>query len=211
MINRISWARAAYQKYYPWSFTSLLRKHLADCDSVLDLGCGTASPIMFMPCKLQSSVGVDVLPEYLRLAKQRNTHDRYVSGDITKIEFRPKSFDAVVALEVIEHLTAQEGQRLIFRMETWAKKKIIVSTPNGYLPLGGVDSFRTHNSGWTIGQLERMGLSVLGVTGHKWAWNGLFLRHPFARRVAVALTEPFVYHVPSLAEGLFAVKVIEKQ
>lgn len=211
MINRISWARAAYQKYYPWSFARLLRKHLADCDSVLDLGCGTASPIMFMSRRPQSLVGMDVLPEYLRLAKQRNTHDRYVSGDITKIEFRPKSFDVVVALEVIEHLTAEEGQRLIFRMETWAKKKIIISTPNGYVPFVGADSFRTHNSGWTIGQLERMGLSILGVGGYKWAWNGLFLRHPFARRVAVALTEPFVYHVPTLARGLLAVKVVEKQ
>ena len=48
------------------------------------------------------------------------------------MEFSDRSFDAVIALELLEHLNKEEGYELIHNMERWARSKVIVSTPNGF-------------------------------------------------------------------------------
>ena len=54
-------------------------------------------------------------------------------ADIRKIGFRPKSFDAVLALDVLKQLTKVDGLNLIKNMEKIAKRFIVPFTPNGFL------------------------------------------------------------------------------
>ncbi|MDI6856551.1 MAG: class I SAM-dependent methyltransferase, partial [Candidatus Thermoplasmatota archaeon] len=111
------------------------------------------------------SVGVDVFELYLREAQEKRTHNEYIMADINQIEFKQKSFDAVVAIDVLEHLTKKEGHALIERMENWAKKKVIIFTPNNYVEQEEYekDIFQEHKSGWSYEELKELGFEVVGM------------------------------------------------
>jgi len=61
---------------------------------------------------------------YLLRSKEARVHHDYILADITKLEFRPKSFDTVLALDVLEHLTKGDGLNLIKNMEKIACKTL---------------------------------------------------------------------------------------
>jgi hypothetical protein len=126
-----------YRKLIPDYWVSLLKSELTTCNSVLDLGCGYNSPIQH--CNVPFSVGVELFDPYLQESKRRAIHNEYIKANIMKVELKPKCFDAVVAIEVLEHLTKEEGYTLIERMERWSRKKVVVTTPNGYLPQDSYD------------------------------------------------------------------------
>jgi len=81
--------------------------------------------------------------------------------------FEPKSFDCVLASDLVEHLTEQDGLNLIAQMEMIAKKKVIIYTPNGFLlqreEYG--NPMQKHLSGWTAGQMIQLGYRVIGIEG----------------------------------------------
>ncbi len=62
--------------------------------------------------------------------------------------------DAVICIDVLEHLTKKEGLEFIKKMEKWAKKKIIIFT-NGYVPQD-VDKnpLQIHKSGWSYNEFK---------------------------------------------------------
>jgi len=111
-----------YKKLFP-TWICCLRKELAGSRTVLDLGCGYDSPLRH--CNVPFLVGVELFDQYLRESKMKNIHNQYIKADVREIELKPRSFDAVVALEVIEHLTKREGYELIEKAEKWARKVII--------------------------------------------------------------------------------------
>jgi len=155
-----------YRKIFP-GLVEYLRKELSDCTTALDLGCGCNSPIQY--CNVLFSIGVELFDAYLEESKKKSIHNQYIKADITKIEFKPKSFDAILCLEVLEHLTKEEGYELIKRMKKWAKKKIIITTPNGYLWQDDYDKnpLQEHRSGWSVKELEKLGFKVYGINGWK--------------------------------------------
>jgi len=83
---------------------------------VLDLGCGRSSPIRY--CPVSYSVGVELFEPYLEESKKMKIHNEYILADIRKVEFKPKSFDCVLALDGLEHLTKKEGLSLI-KVSRW--------------------------------------------------------------------------------------------
>lgn len=99
-----------------------LKEELSECNTVLDLGCGKNSPIRY--CNIPFSIGVELFEPYLQESKKKNIHTQHIKGDIRHIEFKPKPFDAVIALDVLEHLSKEEGYELIRKMERWARKKL---------------------------------------------------------------------------------------
>lgn len=144
-----------------------MKKLLRSSRSILDVGCGELSPIRFI--KGHKS-GVDGYAPSLKLAKKNNTHDKFFLIDIKKIKqkFQKKSFDAVVAIDVIEHLKKQEGYNLIKDMESLASKIIIFYTPNGFIPQhDSKNKLQEHLSGWTVNDFHKCGYTVKGMYGHK--------------------------------------------
>lgn len=154
-----------YKKLFP-SWINYLKRELSGCNTVLDLGCGHNSPIQY--CDVLFSVGIELFEPYLQESKKKRIHNQYIKADIRKIEFKPKSFDAVVALDILEHLTKNEGYELIKKMERWARKKIIIFTPNVYIQKDDYDNnlLQEYRSGWSIEELERLGFKVFGM--NKW-------------------------------------------
>ena len=68
------------------------------------------------------------------------------------------SFDCVTALDVIEHIKKAEGLRLLEDMERIAKKRIVVFTPNGFLPqsVHNNNPLQIHKSGWKVKEMRNL-------------------------------------------------------
>ena len=148
---------------------SALRKALSGCESVLDVGCG-ASPTM-RQLGVSHPVGIDGYKPSVDRAKQLKTHDEMVHGDVRELDryFRPKQFDACVALDVIEHLAKPDGVKLMRDMEKIAAKKVIFFTPCGFLPQRHAtnDDLQEHLSGWEPAEMRNYGYDVIGLLGPK--------------------------------------------
>jgi len=205
--------KSIYRKIFP-DIVTHLKKELQGCKSVLDLGCGYNSPIQY--CKIPFSVGVELFEPYIEESKRKGIHNQYIKADIRKIEFEPKSFDAVIAIEVLEHLTKQEGDELIKNMEKWASKKIIITTPNGYLWQGDADNnpLQKHKSGWSVKELEGFGLKVRGLNGFK-PLRGYAATVKYKPKLIwhliSDLTQKITYYYPEGAFQLLAIKEIKKE
>ncbi len=183
---------------------------LMDCDSVLDLGCGPHSMIPILPRAIKTT-GVESFDPYYQEALKKGRHHHYIHSDILKVSFEPKSFDAVVMLDVLEHLKPDDGAALLTRMETWARKKIIIFTPNGFLHQACYDdnALMEHKSGWTEKDMQTRGFRVFGVRGIKNLMPKEGFDHDKKEGILdffLNLTQIITYHFPSIAFQLFCVK-----
>jgi hypothetical protein len=146
-----------------------IRKALLGCQSVLDVGCG-ASPTM-RQLGVPHAVGIEGYKPSVERAKQLNTHDEMVHGDVRELQqyFRPKQFDACVALDVIEHVTKPDGIKMMQAMEKIAVKKVVFLTPSGFLPQKhtACDDLQEHLSGWEPSEMIGYGYKVTGLLGPK--------------------------------------------
>lgn len=176
---KASLLKEAFPQFAFISYVSEMRKMLADCRTCLDIGCGPASPTRFLDFDFR--VGIDGHPATLELARAAGTHDEYhlLAAQDIRNKFSPGQFDCCVALDLIEHLTTEDGQRLIRDMAGIASKKILLFTPSGYLPQAGADGdLQAHHSGWTAGELRSLGFTVVGMHGHRFL-RGEEHRHRF--------------------------------
>lgn len=196
-------------------FYKTLEKELTNCQSVLDVGCGNSSPLGKVK-KTFHSVGVDVYKPNIDESKKTGIHDRYKLGDVLAIDafFKPKSFDAVIALDIIEHLGKRDGWKLIEKMENIAKKKVLILTPYGFTQQHPYDGnpYQKHKSGWYISDFTKQGYNVYGMRGFR------FIRGEFATikyrpwflwGTFSVLSEYLVFFMPKLAYQLLAVKRID--
>lgn len=147
-----------------------LEKAIGSCRSLLDIGCGSASPIRNFPGRFHS-VGIDAFGQSIKKSMEQKIHSEYCEMDALDIDkrFKPGSFDCVLALDMLEHLTKPDGLKLINMMERTASAKVIIFTPNGFFDQGEYDDnpWQLHKSGWTAGEMRRMGYKVIGINGWK--------------------------------------------
>ena len=200
-----------YKRAFPGLFENL-RKELAGCSTVLDLGCGYDSPLQH--CSVPFSVGVELFDPYLEESKKKAIHNEYLKADVREVEFRAKSFDAVIALDLLEHLTKDEGAELLGKMESWARKKAVVFTTNGYVLQGPCDGnwLQEHRSGWRADELQRLGYTVCGINGWKRlrGYKGSPKYAPIFLWARISdLTQKITYRCPTRAFQLLAVKRIK--
>jgi len=198
----------AYSRLFP-RLPIVLIDELSRYDSVLDLGCGPFSKIH--RSNIPFSVGVELFDPYIQESKRKAIHNQYIKADIRRIEFKPRSFDAVVVIDVLEHLTKQEGVCLINKMETWAKKKVIITTPNEYLhqDIYHDNALQEHRCGWSVEELRGLGFKVRGMNGWKKlrGSRGVMKYRPIVLWEVISdLTQKIIYYYPKLAFQLHAVK-----
>jgi SAM-dependent methyltransferase len=193
-------------------FRRALARAVGGCGSLLDVGCGAASPIAAAGYA-GWTVGVDLSPHALRAARAARTHRALVQADAAALGrvFRPRSVDAVIALDVIEHLERAPALELLAALERIARRRVVVFTPNGFVPQPATpeNPHQAHRSGFTAGDLRGLGYEVRGIHG-LWCLCGPFgdVRWPprvLWRRIADA-TAPLVYPLPRLAFALLGTK-----
>ncbi len=92
---------------------------------ILEVGCWSGGITQFMP---YSITGLDA-----NFEKQpsKNNLVKLTKGSILKIPFTDKSFDIVVCVDVLEHLSKQDHQKAIEELIRVGDRKIIIAFPCG--------------------------------------------------------------------------------
>ncbi len=191
------------------------RQLVGSCRSVLDVGCGVTlqSPLYKFAGDFDKVVGVDLFKPSIDENKLSGNYSEYHVMDVMEIDqhFKEKSFDAVIATDLIEHLEHSQGLQLLEKMEKIAIKKVIVFTPNGFIPQDEYDRnlYQIHKSGWTSKEFRGLGFMVEGVNGLKYLKGEMakpkFRPDWFWQRISM-LTQPITRILPSLAFQLLASK-----
>src|SRR3989442_5707037 len=158
-------------------YPRLLRVATSGCETLLDVGCGSESPIRSFSQQMTRTVGVDLDRPSIEQSQANGTHHEYIVMDVMDIGrvFSERSFDAVLASDLIEHLPKADGNRLIEMMEGIAAKRVIIFTPNGFVPQNADDhnQHQVHLSGWTADEMRMRGYDVISVNGLKQLLNEL--------------------------------------
>ena len=111
-------------------------------------------------------IEVDAHLPYLLEAKNRKLYKLLILADVRYLPFRPRSVDVVMALDLIEHLDKEDGLKILMSMEKIARKKLIIFTPLGFLPLKPYDTIlQLHRSGWYPKEFRTRGYKCRGVNG----------------------------------------------
>lgn len=82
-------------------------------DAMLDVGCGTGHMTDLIRSRLgfRDAVGIDFVPELVSDIARRYPKSKFMLGNLPHLEFDDKTFDLVIAAEVLYYLD-DDGQRL---------------------------------------------------------------------------------------------------
>lgn len=190
-----------------------VRREIQGAASVLDVGCGSGGPLIKCP-KPPRLVGLDGHAPTLEQLRAMGHYDELICAPLAAAAIEKKAFDVVVCLDVIEHFEKPEALALIFKMEGWARRKVVLATPNGFLPSGQFDDnpLQVHRCGFEPEELRALGYRVRGTGGPKWL-RGQFAEprlrpHFLWHRLSGAL-QPLTWVWPKGAFSLLAVKELE--
>lgn len=125
-LNKGFWERRYHNKRRK-IILALLQDLLSNCESFLDLGCGTGEYLSDTNESVEFKYGLDLSSHYLIRCKKHEATD-LIQGSLEKLPFKNRIIDCVLCSEVIEHIyTPQTTIREILRI---SRKTIIISTPN---------------------------------------------------------------------------------
>jgi len=147
----------SYLHSYTYPICTLLDRRVT---SVLDVGCGGGNPMKIIKKHRRLySVGIDVFAPYIQ---GQRIHDHYVVGDARFLPFKKRSFDAVICLQLIEHIPKKDGARLLKEIEAIARRQVVVTTPVGFMPRNEVcgNPYERHVSGWEREEVEKLGYDI---------------------------------------------------
>jgi methyltransferase family protein len=189
---------------------------VGDADTVLDVGCGDDSPLGHFAGRFRRLVGVEADSAAAERARARGIHDEVRVLDVRSLadELEPGSYDAVVALDLLEHLEKLDGGALLAALEGIARRRVVVFTPNGFVPqddVGGSE-WQRHRSGWTAAELRARGYRVTGMQGLRPLRGALGDARWRPRRAWLLvsdLSQPLARRAPRLAYHLLAVKEVQ--
>lgn len=146
-----------------------------DCDSVLELGCGTGDKLAATGARMMC--GVEIHKPYLQLARNRWPHKQMMLHCADAVKFVGNAsdakndtgiihWDAILMIDFIEHLKRRDGRVLLRKCRNLARRRVIVYCPEAYFPqdkdsfgLGG-EKFQRHQSAWFAVDFESRGFDV---------------------------------------------------
>lgn len=206
-----------------YDYRQWLERDLADCESILELGCGpplgflqTISPLLQIGLGMKTDA-FDIWQPYIEKHKKDGNFRKCWQADILQINLSAKAYDAVVIFDVLEHLPKEKVEQmdLFAMMEKCARKKVIVFTPNGFIENDEVDNdpWQKHLSAWEPEDYLKRGYKVVGTTGLRYLFGKASLPKYRPHSVCAIIgmvTMALVYHKPNFAWHSYAVKVLEK-
>jgi SAM-dependent methyltransferase len=140
--------------------------------SILDVGCskgGAARVIRLRSKKQKFLVGVDLFLPYVMYCKREGLYDDLVFCDARFLPFSSKAFDAVLAIDVVEHLMRSEGFNLLLDLERVARKQVVISAPLSRVeqfPSAYAESItQKHKSLWSLEDFSLIGFKGRGMIG----------------------------------------------
>ena len=123
----------------------------------LDIGCGDCTNTMFVEA---DSVAVRNDATLALMTTYQPSHLVLCNALDLALILAPKSFDLIVALDVIEHLKKDDGYKLVEVAESLSCGRIIFFTPLGYHMVHETgETYQCHLSGWYPDNFTSMGYS----------------------------------------------------
>lgn len=109
-------------------------KWLTESDRVMEVGCGEGFGCNFFSRHVQQMVGLDLDQQVVHRCESSYQREnlRFVVGDIVNPQLPPQAdFDAVISFEMIEHITQEEGTKMVANCAAHLKEAglLIISTP----------------------------------------------------------------------------------
>lgn len=105
-------------------------KMLKENDSVLEVGCGSGVGAIYLSQNCQSVYGIDVqeqeILEAQNISKRENV--KFEVQDLFLLD-ENKKYDAIVCLDVLEHLSIEDGRSFVNKISKLLK-------PNGFFACG---------------------------------------------------------------------------
>jgi predicted TPR repeat methyltransferase len=137
-----------------------------EINTVLDVACGLSLKSKYLKPKM--ILGVDIYEPYLK-AIESDVPYAVIKYDVTQIGdiCLANSFDVVYAIDILEHLSKDQGIELIKQCKMIAQKAVVVESPNGYVPQDidiqgfNADEYQTHRSGWSVDELKELGFECI--------------------------------------------------
>jgi 2-polyprenyl-3-methyl-5-hydroxy-6-metoxy-1,4-benzoquinol methylase len=132
------WQSQFPETYFTYQFgdriVRQLHRHLVGCQAVLDLGCGTGFLLPHLARVAKSVTGADVSPDSVARANEFTTQLPNVEGAFLVDELikRDVRFDAVLVVEVVEHLPDDDLHQLLLTARQLTKEGgvAVFTTPN---------------------------------------------------------------------------------
>lgn len=151
------------------------------CRSILDLGCGQGLQMKTIKLRYPKiyAVGVDLFKPYLDKCKKEHTHDKFKQADIRALKIKDKSFDVVLASQVLEHISKKDAFSLLKKMERWAIKWVIISTPVGkaFYDTDDGNPLQKHKTFFYPEEFKKKGYKIIRVGGKSLFAEGIGLIH----------------------------------
>jgi len=199
-----------------YDYRQWLARDLADCDTILELGCGRNSPLLQVGLGPKTHA-VDIWEPYVHLHQKQADYGKVWTADIMALQLGIKKYDAVVTTDVMEHLPREQvlAKDLFGAMERCARKRVIIFTPNGFIENDKTDGdpFQEHVSAWEPKDFIERGYTVHGATGLRFIFGKASLPrwHPFSTWSIIAmLSQPYIYNHPRWAWHSYAVKEVQQ-
>ena len=146
----------------PSDFWPILRNSMLETSLVVDLGSGVR-PNFFLGQDV--TICVELFQDYLEHLKNSSTNNNVilVKEDVLSFLLRQpsRSIETIVVTDLIEHLSKEDGSKLIDEVKRVVTKQALIVTPRGFMPqhVGEGDDDRwgfignelqNHISGWDI-------------------------------------------------------------
>lgn len=108
---------------------------------LLEVGFGDGCLLDWAKARGYEASGNDILPSMVEAARRRGLDVRL--GELKAGDFAERSFDWIVAMDVLEHLTTDQiiEHLIIFRALLSPGGKVVVRFPNGASPFFGVHHY----------------------------------------------------------------------
>lgn len=139
---------------------------------VLDIACGEGyGSALMMKAGAKRVVGVDISAEAVAKSKKvfADSKAEYMQADATRLEkfFEPGTFDVVVSIETIEHVTDDEAYLTALKRAAKPDAVFLISCPNDYWYYPHSDQANPfHLRKYRLEQFQAISMKVLGNNVH---------------------------------------------
>lgn len=134
---------------------------IRDCDSVLDIGCGTGEYLRAIKLMRPDIRAIGLDPHEVSL-DQSGADAKILGAAPAKLyDLDVKSVDAVLCLDVIEHMPKRDAIETLLLLKSIARKVVVVFTPRGLMPQPPApdNPWQEHLCGFEEWELSSLGLA----------------------------------------------------
>lgn len=144
---------------------TMVLDQIDDCNSLMDVGCANGNYLNWISDqrpKLETC-GIDGYAPVLQSVRATKVIHGILPFSLEDKSFN-KSYDAVMCLDVVEHLHKVESIQMVKRFDNIARKKIVIFTPFGFLDNNVAiqedkdwQPWLFHKCGWYPEEFEALG------------------------------------------------------